>query len=179
MTIPRTPPTTAKRTECRAPDIAPLIAPPTPEARPTSGAQLLMGHQKPSRERPRSMARDHKIIHAAGLHRESIASGCSACLTLCLPEIEAAHPCHLKYRHSHTSDNGARGGLGPSESVSFRNHRFETSSVDTTSRQGGRPTTRHAHRRRLAPSLRRNRGIASEVGTARSRPRRCEADTLR
>ena len=30
-----------------------------------------------SRERPRSMARGQRIIHTAGLHRESIASGCS------------------------------------------------------------------------------------------------------
>ena len=32
-------------------------------------------------ERSRSMARDPRIIHAAGLHRESIASGCYPALT--------------------------------------------------------------------------------------------------
>ena len=112
------------------------------------------------------------------LVRESAASLSSACLTLCLPGIEAARPCRLKYRHSHTSDTGARGDLDQSESPLFRHRRFETSSVDMTIRQRVRPTTRHAHRRRPAPSIRRTRDIALEVASFRSSAK-CGAGILR
>ena len=112
------------------------------------------------------------------LVRESAASLSSACLTLCLPGIEAARPCRLKYRHSHTPDTGARGDLDQSESPLFRHRRFETSSVDMTIRQRVRPTTRHAHRRRPAPSIRRTRGIALGVASFRSSAK-CGAGILR
>ena len=102
------------------------------------------------------------------LVRESAASLSSACLTLCLPGIEAARPCRPKYRRSHTSDTGARGGLDQSESPLFPHRGFETSSVDMTIRSRETPTIRRALRRRLTPSLRRNRGIALEVETSRT-----------
>jgi hypothetical protein len=61
------------------------VTPLDPTTPATPGLRCFSTTDSPG-ERLRSMARDHRIIHAAGLYRESIASGGSPLLTQDLRE---------------------------------------------------------------------------------------------